>query len=1068
MNRSQSSIPHAFSLSLRALTLGALAAPAALAGPQANEPRPAGADPASAAPAPVVPVRTWVPVQAGPDGAVRRDTLYVPGRVLVQFTADALGRTDLPSDGRRPTSPVPVGEQRGAVGLAEVDELLLALGLTDVRRALIDTADAAAGAELGLDRWYVADVDPSVDVVRLAARLTLLPDVQEAQPDWRAFTQDVPNDPLHSAHWGHRNTGQMLDYCWGCGEHPNGSPVGTPGFDCNAEQAWDEAQGHGNAGVVIAIIDSGVDVGHPDLRQVAGYDYGDGDSNADDNSAQQGHGTACAGVAAAINGNGLGTAGVAGGSSIMPLKVANSGGGMAFSSVANAIIHSADNGADIASLSLGAAISNESTTSNAINYANGQGVTILAATANSNASTLDFPANHQLVIGVGAASPCGERKRSSSNTGELSPGVSPDPNGYTCDGERWWGSNYGTNTPDAAGAVDVIAPTILPTADVQGSGGYEPGNYSGYFNGTSCATPYAAGVCALIIAANPGFTPAQVRDRLVSTAQDVTSVESGPGWDRYTGYGMVDALAAVAGSGGGGPTVTYASLPYSTGFESDSLDDSWTTVLGAEGRIQVTTANGPFAGSRHLTMDDATSGGAFSQNEARLHLDLSGETNVDLDFRWKEFGDETHSQDGVYFSDDGGSSFSKVANLNGGSTTNNSWSQVSLDLDDLAAGAGLSLNSTFVVKFQQYDNYPISSDGFAFDEISVVAATGGGGSGDYAALPYATGFESGSLDANWSVVLGTEGRVLVTSANGPSSGSYHLTMDDTVNGGAFSQNEARMGLDLSGESQVSLSFRWKEFGDETHAQDGVYFSSNGGSSFTKVHDLNGGSTTNNSWQTVDLDLDALASSAGLALTSTFVVKFQQYDNYGISTDGFAFDDIEVSAGSGGGGNPGFATLPYSTGFEGGSVDTYWQLVEGVQGRILVTTANGPDSGSYHLTMDDDTNGGSFSQNEAWLKLDLSSTSQATLSFRWKHFSDETHSQDGVYVSSNGGTSFTKIWSFNPGSVSAGTWRTATIDLDQAAANAGVALTGSFVVKFQQYDNWGISSDGMAIDSVTVD
>ena len=76
------------------------------------------------------------------------------------------------------------------------------------------------------------------------------------------------------------------------------------------------------------------------------------------------------------------------------------------------------------------------------------------------------------MIGVGAASPCGQRKRSSSLSSEVNPGVSTDPNGYTCDGERWWGSNYGTTTAGAAGAVDVLAPTILPTTDRLGSAGY--------------------------------------------------------------------------------------------------------------------------------------------------------------------------------------------------------------------------------------------------------------------------------------------------------------------------------------------------------------------------------------------------------------------------------------------------------------------------------------------------------------------------------------------------------------------------------------------------------------------
>ncbi|QDU69439.1 S8 family serine peptidase [Engelhardtia mirabilis] len=1010
-----------------------------------------------------IPTRAFVPTQDGIAAPARDLTLYRPGRVLIQVTREAVAASLLDRSWRG-------GEMQpfAGSGLIDLDAELFVAGASGITRSLIDTADVERGQELGMDRWYAVDVPAGTDIEALAARLVGLAVIEDASPDWRAFPADVPNDPLHASHWGHNNTGQMLSYCWGCGGHAGGSPVGTAGFDTSAEAAWDGAQGYGSASVVIAIIDSGVDAGHPDLRQVAGWDYGDGDSNADDNSAAPGHGTACAGVAAAINDNNLGTAGIAGGCSIMPLKVANSAGSMFFSAIANAVTHAADNGASVASLSLGAAISNDSQTSSAISYANSQGVTILAATANGNQSSLEYPANNALVIGVGAASPCGERKRSSSSTSELNPGVAADPNGYTCDGERWWGSNYGTNTQDAAGAVDVIAPTILPTTDIQGSGGYDSGNYSQWFNGTSCSTPYAAGVCALIQSANPSFTPVQVRAQLVSTCDDVTSVESGAGWDRYTGYGMVNAAAAVGSGGGGpGPGATYASLPYSTGFEATSLDASWTTVLGAEGRIQVTTANGPFAGARHLTMDDTIDAGAYSLNEARLHLDLSGESQVDLDFQWKEFGDETHAEDGVYFSSNGGSSFVKVHDLNGGSTTDNTWQAVSLDLDALAAGAGLTLTSTFVVKFQQYDNYAIATDGFAFDEVSVAAGSTGGGGGSYATLPYSTGFESGALDSNWVTTEGTEGRILVTTANAPYAGSWHLTMDDSVDAGAYSQNEAWMRLDLSGESQVDLSFRWKEFGDETHAEDGVYFSSNGGTSFTKVHDLNGGSTTNNSWQLVSLDLDALAAGAGLSLSSTFVVKFQQYDNYAIATDGFAFDEVSVTAGSGGGGNPNRAQVGYSTGFETGALDSFWTTTSSPEGRILVTTANGPSAGSWHLTMDDSVDGSLYGQNEAWLLCDFTGQSQVGLTFRWKDFADETHTQDGVFLSDDGGASFTKVYNLNGGSFADNTWQTINVDIDALAGSNGLSLNGNFVIKFQQYDNYAATTDGFAFDDIAL-
>jgi hypothetical protein len=175
----------------------------------------------------------------------------------------------------------------------------------------------------------------------------------------------------------------------------------------------------------------------------------------------------------------------------------------------------------------------------------------------------------------------------------------------------------------------------------------------------------------------------------------------------------------------------------------------------------------------------------------------------------------------------------------------------------------------------------------AFDDISVteVSTTG------YATLPYSTGFESGTVDEFWTLVEGVEGRILITTANTPHSGSYHMTMDDDYSGGSYSQNEGWLKVDLAGHANVALSFWWKEYSDETHTQDGIYFSDNGGSSFTKVYDLSGGSTT---WQQINLDVDNLCSTYGLNLTGTFVIKFQQYDNYPISSDGFCFDDISVT------------------------------------------------------------------------------------------------------------------------------------------------------------------------------
>jgi PKD repeat protein len=250
-------------------------------------------------------------------------------------------------------------------------------------------------------------------------------------------------------------------------------------------------------------------------------------------------------------------------------------------------------------MSLGApGVSSDPATDAAIEYAWNAGVVILAATGNENNSEISYPAIHDLVIGVGAASPCGERKRSAASSLYTNPGVYTDPNDYTCDGERWWGSNYGSTTQDDRGAVDIIAPTIMPTTDIGGSGGYAPGDYDMWFNGTSCSTPYAAGVTGLIIAANPGFTAQQVWDRLTGTAQDVVSVESGSGWDRYTGYGMVDAAAAVGGGGPVAPVAAFSGAPVSGNYpllvnftdQSSGTPTSWAWDFGDGG---TSTAQNP-------------------------------------------------------------------------------------------------------------------------------------------------------------------------------------------------------------------------------------------------------------------------------------------------------------------------------------------------------------------------------------------------------------------------------------------------------------------------------------------
>jgi len=294
--------------------------------------------------------RTFAPVQDGFVTEAQIVPTFAPDRILVKFTPEGLSNAII-----REVALNNAGGDAAWTGLVSLDAVLNGLDVSRISRMHGDLKNKAAAEKLGTYRWYLVEVPIGTDIEAGVASLAADPNVEFAEPDLYAFPAATPNDPLHQDNWGHNNTAQLPDFDWGGTWSHTGPPVGTVGFDTKAQSAWGGSQGYGSASVVIAILDSGVDSSHPDLRQVAGYDYGDGDNDPDDDSADPGHGTACAGVAAAIANNSLGAVGIAGGASIMPLKVSNSGGSLTFSAIANAIYHAADNGADVISMSFGAA-----------------------------------------------------------------------------------------------------------------------------------------------------------------------------------------------------------------------------------------------------------------------------------------------------------------------------------------------------------------------------------------------------------------------------------------------------------------------------------------------------------------------------------------------------------------------------------------------------------------------------------------------------------------------------------------------------------------------------------------
>ncbi|MCP4544791.1 MAG: hypothetical protein GY832_47435 [Chloroflexi bacterium] len=173
-----------------------------------------------------------------------------------------------------------------------------------------------------------------------------------------------------------------------------------------------------------------------------------------------------------------------------------------------------------------------------------------------------------------------------------------------------------------------------------------------------------------------------------------------------------------------GYTAAPASLPFYDGFENGGLGDAWAVETNYDGRVRV-SSDYPNWGRSSLLLDNAVESAFNFYASAILALDLSNETQVDMSFWWQDFGDEDHSDDGVFVSDDLGVTWHQVVSFSGG--VEYTYTQTILDLDDAASTAGISLTNPFLVKFQFYDNSPINpdgaSDGYGIDDVIVNTAS---------------------------------------------------------------------------------------------------------------------------------------------------------------------------------------------------------------------------------------------------------------------------------------------------------------------------------------------------------
>ena len=359
---------------------------------------------------------------------------------------------------------------------------------------------------------YVFELDdrsrPALEQAMAALRAD--PAVLEVEEDKVVHASFVPNDPSYSSagSWG-----QPYDDLYGL------KKIGTTA-------AWDTARG---IGVIVAVVDSGVDRTHPDIDaniwanpgELAGNGLDD-DGNGliddavgwdfvgsfygnpqpdNDPSDVLGHGTHVAGTIAAEGDNGLGVVGVAWKAQVMVVRALDDSGSGLDSTLANAILYAVNEGADVINASWGGP-GFSSAIRDAVDYAHAHGVVFVAAAGNNNQDAIGFyPAGLSAAITVAASDPFDEKASF---------------------------SNFGNKIDLAAPGVDILSLE-------KGTGGYVR------LQGTSMAAPHVSGAAALILQGHPTFTVEQVRQALRGSAVDLGAA----GKDPQFGYGRLNAAGAV-------------------------------------------------------------------------------------------------------------------------------------------------------------------------------------------------------------------------------------------------------------------------------------------------------------------------------------------------------------------------------------------------------------------------------------------------------------------------------------------------------------------------------------------
>lgn len=819
-------------------------------------------------------------------------------------------------------------------------------GATKIKRVFRPAGKfEARHREWGLHLWYEIEVKDNSDLNKVMAAYGELDIIQNVEPQYKrelTSLSGLPNDPQYGTQANHYDL-------------------------INAAQTWGIETG--NANVVVAIEDSGLDFNHPDLAgnmwnnpgeipndgidndnngyvdDFYGWNFGNNNSSI----AIGSHGTHVGGTVAAETNNGTGVAGIAGGSGsndgvrLMSLSVFGNNAQGGFD---EAFIYAADNGAAISQNSWGGG-AQSNVLENAIDYfiANGGGsvmngglAVFAAGNSNTNSTTNGYPASYAPVVAV-ASTDYGAVKSSF--------------------------SNYGTWVDIAAPGSNILS--TYPLAE----------NSYNTISGTSMACPHVSGVAALVLSNkirnNEVITADQLRNTLINTANSSLLYDNNAGFPNQLGSGMLDAYAAVTGQVAPPPPpptcntnfAQSATLSITTdqyGSETSwSIKDNLTgsTVAsgsGYDGNLSYTenitlTADGNYTftindsygdgiccsyGNGSYSLVDANgdviaSGGSFGASESTNFCTGSGGVTPPANNApVASIAGDTNGETGASLS----------FNASNSSDSDNDPLTYTWDFGDGNTGSGVSVNHTYITA-GTYNVVVTVSDGTDSDNASLSVTITDPVSNvldctSSVSIPYSESFEGSSA---WSNTSDDDFDWALNSGGTPSSGTGPSAASDGSNY-AFVEssnpnNPSKVTIlnspcfELAGTATAEMTFDYHMYGAANMGD--LKLEANNGSGWTTIWAVAG--NQGNVWNTATVNLNAYAGGN---------VKVRFVGTTGGTWQGdMAIDNINVTDGSA----PATTQVTLTLVLDNYAAETSWSLT---------SNGNNIDSESYTSTQSGST------------------------------------------------------------------------------------------------------------------